>query len=164
MNTAATSRSLLRADPVRPFTVGAHGFVLLGIGHLALSAVEASAARTPERRDVDTAMRESTFALLGLERTVLDVFHGMSIAMAFFGITCGLLLLAAVRHAPALVRRRTAFGWIALAVSLAALTVSVLLLPPPPIVVLTVTSCAFALSLRRAAAASARETAEAAAA
>ncbi|MFJ8695002.1 LIC_13387 family protein [Streptomyces roseolilacinus] len=159
MNTAATSRPLSRADSVRPFTVGAYGFVFLGVGHLALSTVEALAARTPERRELDAAMRESTFALLGLERTVLDVFNGMSIAMAFFSVTCGLLILAAVRHAPVLVQRRTAFGWTALAVSLAVLAVSVLLLPPPPIIVLTVTSCAFALSLRRAATPSAREAA-----
>lgn len=156
MNTAATPRPPTRADSVRPFTVGAYGFVLLGVGHLSLSAADALTARTPERRAVDTAMRESTVTLLGLDRTVLDVFNGMSIAMAFFGITCGLLSLAAVRHAPALVRRRTAFGWTALALSLAVLAVSVLLLPPPPIIVLTVTSCAFALSLRRASAPSAR--------
>ncbi|KUH40294.1 MULTISPECIES: LIC_13387 family protein [Streptomyces] len=151
MNTAVTSRLLPRADSVRPFTVGAYGFVFLGIGHLALSAVAAAATATPERREVDTAMRESTFALLGLERTLLDVFNGMSTAMAFFAIACGLLILAAVRHTPTLVQHRTAFGWIALAVSLAVLAVSVLLLPPPPIVVLTVSSCAFAVSLRRAA-------------
>jgi hypothetical protein len=156
MNSAVTSRRLARTDSVRPFKVGAYGFVFLGVGHLALSAAEALATQTPERREVDAVMQESTFALLGLERTVLDVFNGMSIAMAFFGITCGLLILAAVRHAPALVRRRTAFGWSALAVSLAVLVVSVLLLPPPPIVVLTITSCAFGLSLRRAAAVSAR--------
>ncbi|MFF8382412.1 hypothetical protein ACF053_02020 [Streptomyces kanasensis] len=156
MNTAVTSRPLPRADSVRPFTVGAYGFVFLGVGHLALSAVAAAATATPQRRAVDTAMRESTFALLGLERTLIDVFNGMSIAMAFFAIACGLLVLAAVRHAPTLVQHRTAFGWIALVVSLAVLAVSVLLLPPPPIVVLTVSSCAFALSLRRAAAPSAR--------
>ncbi|WP_455352449.1 LIC_13387 family protein [Streptomyces sp. SYSU K217416] len=151
MNTTVTSRPLRRADSVRPFAVGAYGFVFLGIGHLALSAASALATPNPQRREVDTAMRESTFALLGLERTVLDVFNGISIVMAFFIITCGLLITAAVRHAPTLVQRRTAFGWITLAVSLAALAVSVLLLPPPPIVVLTITSCAFALSLRRAA-------------
>ncbi|MEU5284779.1 hypothetical protein AB0G97_12325 [Streptomyces sp. NPDC020755] len=155
MNSAVTSRTLARTDSVRPFKAGAYGFVFLGIGHLALSAAAATATQTSERRAVDTVMRESTFALLGLERTVLDVFNGMSIAMAFFSITCGLLILAAVRHAPALVQRRTAFGWCALAVSLAVLVVSVLLLPPPPIVVLTVTSCAFGLSLRRATTASA---------
>ncbi|MEU0118824.1 hypothetical protein ABZ137_35405 [Streptomyces bobili] len=150
MNTTVTSRPLRRADPVRPFAVGAYGFVFLGVGHLALSAASAAATRTPQQREADTAMRESAFTLLGLERTVLDVFNGISIAMALFAITCGLLILAAVRHAPVLVRRRTAFGWIPLALSLAALATSVLLLPPPPIIVLTLTSCAFALSLRRA--------------
>ncbi|MFE2292975.1 hypothetical protein [Streptomyces sp. NPDC059452] len=152
MNSSVISGPTSRADSVRPFKAGAYGFVLLGVGHLALSAVAASADRTPEQHAADTAMRESTFALLGLERTVLDVTTGMSIAMALFSITCGLLILAAVRHAPELVRRRTAFGWIALAVSLAVLATAVLLLPPPPIAVLTVASCAFALSLRRAAA------------
>jgi hypothetical protein len=150
VNTTVTSRPLRRADSVRPFAVGAYGFVFLGIGHLALSAASALATRTPQRREADTAMRESTFTLLGLERTVLDVFNGFSITMALFIITCGLLILAAVRHAPTLVQHRTAFGWIALTVSLTVLAISVLLLPPPPIVVLTITSCAFALSLRRA--------------
>ncbi|MFC9288321.1 hypothetical protein [Streptomyces sp. NPDC057052] len=150
MNTAATSRPLRRVDSVRPFTVGAHGFVLLGLGHLALSAASAAATRTPRQREADTAMRESTFTLLGLERTVLDVFDGISIAMALFAVGCGLLILVAVRHTPALVQRRTAFGWITLGLSLAGLVTSVLLLPPPPIIVLTLTSCAFALSLRRA--------------
>lgn len=150
MNSTVTSRVLRRSDSVRPFAVGAYGFVFLGIGHLALSAASALATQTPQRREVDTAMRESTFTLLGLERTVLDVFNGISIVMAFFIVTCGLLILAAVRHAPTLVQHRTAFGWIALSASLAALAISVLLLPPPPIVVLTITSCAFALSLRRA--------------
>jgi len=156
MNSAASSRPSSRADSVRPFKVGAYGFVLLGLGHLALSAVAASGAQAPERSEAERAMRESSFVLLGLERTVLDLFNGMSTAMAFFAVTCGLLILAAVRHAPALVQRRTAFGWIALAVSLAVLATALLLLPPPPIVVLTVTSCAFALSLRRAAAPNAR--------
>ncbi|MFD4020350.1 LIC_13387 family protein [Streptomyces sindenensis] len=96
-------------------------------------------------------MRESTFTLLGLERTALDVTHGMSIAMALFAIACGLLMLAAVRHAPDLVRRRTAFGRVSLAASLAALGLALLLLPAPPIVILPVTSYAFALSLRRGA-------------
>ncbi|MEU8653784.1 hypothetical protein [Streptomyces sp. NPDC048737] len=150
MNTTVTAHALPRADSVRPFAVGAYGFVFLGIGHLALSAASTAATRTPQQRAADTAMRESTFTLLGLERTVLDVSNGISIAMALFAVTCGLLILAAVRHAPALVERRTAFGWIALALSLTALATSVLLLPAPPIAVLTLTSCAFALSLRRA--------------
>lgn len=151
MNTAVSPRSPSRTDSVRPFTVGAYGFVILGIGHLALSTVTALAAQTPQQRATDAAMQESTFTLLGLERTALDLFTGMSIAMALFSLTCGLLILAAVRHAPALVQRRTAFGWIALATSLAVLAISLVLLPPAPISVLTVTSCAFALSLRRAA-------------
>ncbi|MBT2451359.1 hypothetical protein J7F03_30685 [Streptomyces sp. ISL-43] len=150
MNTTVASRPLRRADSVRPFAVGAYGLAFLGIGHLALSAASATATRTAQQREVDTAMRESTFTLLGLERTLLDAFNGFSIAMALFSIACGLLILAAVRHSPSLVQRRTAFGWIALTTSLAALAISVLLLPPPPIVVLTITSCAFALSLRRA--------------
>ncbi|MEV6614504.1 hypothetical protein AB0N31_11635 [Streptomyces sp. NPDC051051] len=150
MNTTVTPRPLRRADSVRPFAVGAYGFVFLGLGHLALSAASAAVTRPPQQREADTAMRESAYTLLGLERTVLDVFNGISIAMALFAIACGLLILAAVRHAPALVQRRTAFGRITLALSLAALATSALLLPPPPIVTLTVTSCAFALSLRRA--------------
>ncbi|MFF5637022.1 hypothetical protein [Streptomyces sp. NPDC012825] len=153
-----TSRTLSRPDSLRPFTVGAYGFVLLGVGHLALSAATALTAPTPQQRETDRAMRESAFALMGLERTTLDLFNGLSVAMSFFGITCGLLILAAVRHAPALVRHRTAFGWTALAASLAVLAVSVLLLPPPPIIVLTLTSCAFALSMSRAAPPSARGT------
>ncbi|MFJ4827314.1 hypothetical protein ACIP5L_29015 [Streptomyces bacillaris] len=76
----------------------------------------------------------------------------MGIAMALSAVACGLLMLAAVRHAPDLVRRRTAFGWVPLAASLAALGTAVLPLPAPPIAVLAVTSCAFALSLRRGAA------------
>ncbi|MGA6174282.1 LIC_13387 family protein [Streptomyces sp. NPDC012600] len=152
MTSTSTPRPLSPAAPVRPFKVGAYGFVFLGLGHLALSAVTASAARTPEQDAADTAMRESTFALFGLERTTLDVTNGMSVAMALFNIACGLLLLTAVHRAPALVEQRTAFGWIALAASLAALVTALLLLPVPPIAVLTVTSCAFALSLRRAAA------------
>lgn len=150
MNTTVTSRPLRRADSVRPFVVGAHGFVLLGVGHLAVSAASAPATQTPQQREADTAMRESTFTLLGLERTVLDVFNGISIAMALFIVACGLLIRAAVRHTPALVQRRTAFGRITLTLSLAALVISVLLLPPPPIAVLTLTSYAFALSLYRA--------------
>jgi hypothetical protein len=150
VNTTVASRPLRRADSVRPFAVGAYGFVFLGIGHLALSAASTLATQTPQQREVDTAMRESTFTLLGLERTILDAFNGFSIAMALFIIACGFLILAAVRHAPALVQRRTAFGWTTFTLSLVALAISVLLLPPPPIVVLTITSCAFALSLRRA--------------
>ncbi|KOG32807.1 LIC_13387 family protein [Streptomyces resistomycificus] len=150
MKTNVTSRPLRRANSVRPFTVGAYGFVFLGVGHLALSAASALATQTPQQRETDTVMRESTFTLLGLERTVLDVFNGISIAMALFIIASGLLILVAVRHAPALVQRRTAFGRITLTLSLAALAISVLLLPPPPIAVLTITSYAFALSLRRA--------------
>ncbi|MDN3293358.1 hypothetical protein QWM81_04695 [Streptomyces ficellus] len=150
MNTTVISGPLRRADSVQPFVVGAYGFVVLGIGHLALSAASALATKTPRQRAADTAMRESTFSLLGLERAVLDVFTGISIVMALSIITCGLLILTAVRHAPTLVQRRTAFGWITLTLSLAALAISVLLLPLPPIVVLTLTSCAFALSLRRA--------------
>ncbi|XXZ48046.1 hypothetical protein AAGT00_04430 [Streptomyces cavourensis] len=146
------ARTSAGADPVRPFKVGACGFVVLGVGHLALSAAAASAAPTPEQRSADTAMRESSFILLGLERTAFDVTHGMSIAMALFAVACGLLMLAAVRHAPDLVRLRTAFGWVPLVASLVILGTAVILLPAPPIVVLAVTSCAFALSLRRGAA------------
>ncbi|MCC8476918.1 hypothetical protein LMJ41_03255 [Streptomyces globisporus] len=149
MNTAIAARTSTGADPVRPFRTGAYGFVVLGVGHLAFVAATASATPTPEQRRADTAMRESTFTLLGLERTTLDVTHGMSIAMAFFVVACGLLMLAAVRHAPDLVRRRTAFGRVSLAASLAALGLALLLLPAPPIVILPVTSYAFALSLRR---------------
>ncbi|XCM31601.1 hypothetical protein ABXI76_21555 [Streptomyces parvus] len=149
MNTAIADRTSIGADPVRPFRIGAYGFVVLGAGHLAFVAATASATPTPEQRRADTAMRESTFTLLGLERTTLDVTHGMSIAMAFFAVACGLLMLAAVRHAPDLVRRRTAFGRVSLVASLAALGLALLLLPAPPIVILPVTSYAFALSLRR---------------
>ncbi|MFF7011024.1 hypothetical protein ACFY9Y_15040 [Streptomyces fimicarius] len=153
MNTAIPARTSTGADPVRPFRIGAYGFVVLGAGHLVFTAAGASATPTPEQRTADAAMRESTFTLLGLERTALDVTHGMSIAMAFFAIACGLLMLAAVRHAPDLVRRRTAFGRVSLVASLAAFGLALLLLPAPPIVILPVTSCAFALSLRRGAAA-----------
>ncbi|MDX3339648.1 hypothetical protein PV409_16910 [Streptomyces sp. ME02-6979.5a] len=153
MNTAIPARTSTGADPVRPFRIGAYGFVVLGAGHLVFTAARASATPTPEQRTADTAMRESTFTLLGLERTALDVTHGMSIAMALFAIACGLLMLAAVRHAPDLVRRRTAFGRVSLVASLAAFGLALLLLPAPPIVILPVTSCAFALSLRRGAAA-----------
>lgn len=150
MTSKETSRPIRRPDAVRPFAVGACGFVLLGIGHLAFATAAALADQTPQQRDADTAMRESTITLLGLERTILDAFNGFSIAMALFASACGLLALAAIRHVPTLVQRRTAFGWITLAVSLAALAISIQLLPPPPIAVLTITSCAFALSLRRA--------------
>ncbi|MFD9844954.1 LIC_13387 family protein [Streptomyces parvus] len=149
MNTAIAPRTSTGADPVRPFRIGAYGFVVLGTGHLAFVVATASATPTPEQRRADTAMRESTFTLLGLERTTLDVTHGMSIAMAFFAVACGLLMLAAVRHAPDLVRRRTAFGRVSLVASLAALGLALLLLPVPPIVILPVTSYAFALSLWR---------------
>lgn len=152
VNTAMPARTSTGADPVRPFRIGAYGFVVLGAGHLAFTAARASATPTPEQRAADTAMRESTFTLLGLERTTLDVTHGMSIAMALFVIACGLLMLAAVRHAPHLVRRRTAFGRVSLVTSLAAFGLALLLLPAPPIVILPITSCAFALSLRRGAA------------
>ncbi|MET9319400.1 hypothetical protein ABZX75_04260 [Streptomyces sp. NPDC003038] len=149
---SATAPSVLpqSATSIRLFTAGAGGFVLLGTGHLALAAAMALGDPTPRQRATSAAMRESSMTLLGLERSTLDVFHGMSLVMALFAIVCGLLALAAVRHSPTLVERRTAFGGIALAASLAGLAISVLLLPPPPIVVLTLTSCAFALSLRRA--------------
>ncbi|MEV6655237.1 hypothetical protein [Streptomyces sp. NPDC051219] len=150
MSGTDTSRPIRRAGSIRQFAVGAWGFVLLGIGHLAFATAAALATQTPQQRDADTAMRESTFTLLGLERTILDAFNGFSIVMALFASACGLLALAAIRHAPTLVQRRTAFGWITLAVSVAALAISIQLLPPPPIAVLTITSCAFALSLRSA--------------
>ncbi|MBT2467464.1 hypothetical protein J7E97_06170 [Streptomyces sp. ISL-66] len=151
MSITDTPLPIRRADAVRPFVVGARGFVFLGIGHLALAATAATlVTRTPQQRAADTAMRESSFTLLGLERSTFDVSNGISIVMALFTIACGLLVLAAVRRAPALVERRTAFGWIALAVSLTALVTSIGLLPPPPIAVLGITTCAFALSLRRA--------------
>ncbi|MDX3593457.1 hypothetical protein PV749_20255 [Streptomyces sp. ID03-2B] len=154
MNTAIPARTSTGADPVRPFRIGAYGFVVLGAGHLVFTAARASATPTPEQRMADAAMRESTFTLLGLERTTLDVTHGMSIAMALFAIAiaCGLLMLTAVRHAPDLVRRRTAFGRVSLVASLAAFGLALLLLPAPPIAILPVTSCAFALALRRGAA------------
>ncbi|MEU9144354.1 hypothetical protein [Streptomyces sp. NPDC048349] len=150
---SATVPSVLRhkAGPLRPFTVGAGGFVLLGTGHLALAVAAAWGDRSPEQEASSAAMRASSVTLLGLERSTLDVVHGMSSVMALFIISTALLALFAARHAPALVERRTAFGWTLLAVSLVGLALSVVFLPPPPIVVLTVTSCAFALSLRRAA-------------
>ncbi|MGW0363858.1 LIC_13387 family protein [Streptomyces sp. NPDC002990] len=151
MNATAPSVLPQPATSVRLFTAGAAGFVVLGTGHLALTAALALGDPTPRQEATSAAMRESGMSLLGLERSTLDVFHGMSLVMALFAIACGLLALTAVRHSPALVERRTAFGWITLAASLGGLAVSVLLLPPPPIVVLTVTSCALALSLRRAA-------------
>ncbi|MCJ0872117.1 hypothetical protein [Streptomyces sp. AP-93] len=96
-------------------------------------------------------MRAARMTLLGLERTTLEVVHGMSSVMALFVMSCALLALFAAHHSPALIERRTAFGWTLLATSLAGLAISTLFLPPPPIIILTVTSCAFALSLRRAA-------------
>ncbi|MEU9304752.1 hypothetical protein [Streptomyces sp. NPDC048269] len=149
---SATAPSALRRkpEPLGPFQVGASGFVLLGTGHLALAAAAAWGDPTPQQEASSAAMRATSMTLLGLERSTLDVFHGMSSVMALFVISCAVLALFAARHSPALVERRTAFGWTLLAVSLGGLAMSALLLPPPPIVVLTVTSCAFALSLRRA--------------
>ncbi|MER5488405.1 hypothetical protein ABT024_35030 [Streptomyces sp. NPDC002812] len=137
-------------NPLRPFRIGAGGFLVLGTGHLALAAVAALDDPTPQQRASSAAMRESSMTLLGLERSTLDIVQGMSLAMALFVIACGLLALTVVRHAPALVERRTAFGWTTLVASLVGLAISVLLLPMPPIVILAITSCAFALSLRRA--------------
>ncbi|MCX5129310.1 hypothetical protein [Streptomyces sp. NBC_00347] len=137
-------------EPLRPFRIGAGGFLVLGTGHLALAAVAALDDPTPQQQASSAAMQESSMTLLGLERSTLDIVQGMSLAMALFVIACGLLALTVVRHAPALVERRTAFGWITLVASLVGLAISVLLLPMPPIVILAITSCAFALSLRRA--------------
>ncbi|MGW5849964.1 LIC_13387 family protein [Streptomyces sp. NPDC055254] len=137
-------------EPLRPFTVGAGGLVLLGTGHLALAAAAAWGDQTPQQEASSAAMRATSTTLLGLERSTLDVVHGMSSVMALFVISCALLALFAARHSPTLIERRTAFGWTLLAASLVGLAISALFLPPPPIVVLTVTSGAFALSLRRA--------------
>ncbi|MGW6915857.1 LIC_13387 family protein [Kitasatospora sp. NPDC054939] len=151
MNSAVSTRPTHRTGALRPFRVGAYSFVVLGTGHLVLSGAMELAAQTPERREVQDAMRKSGLTVLGVERTTLDVFNGISIAMALFIVTCGLLALTVARHAPALVEHRTAFGWICLAASLVGLAISVLLLPVPPIAVLTVAACAFALALHRAA-------------
>ncbi|MFJ2750588.1 hypothetical protein [Streptomyces sp. NPDC087297] len=140
-----------RPGALRPFKVGAGGFVLLGTAHLALAGAAAWGEPTPQQEASSAAMRETSMRLLGLERSTLDVVNGMSAVMALFVISCALLALFAARHSPALVERRTAFGWTLLAASLAGLAISAVFLPLPPIVVLTVTSCAFALSLRRAA-------------
>ncbi|WP_327250496.1 LIC_13387 family protein [Streptomyces sp. NBC_01244] len=150
---SATTPSVLgqKPEPLRPFKVGVGGFLLLGTGHLALAAAAAWADPTPQQEASSAAMRATSMTLMGLERTTLEVVHGMSSAMALFVISCALLALFAARHSPALIERRTAFGWTLLAASLVGLAVSALFLPPPPIIVLTVTSCAFALSLRRAA-------------
>ncbi|MFD3760910.1 hypothetical protein [Streptomyces sp. NPDC058622] len=136
---------------LRPFKVGAGGFVLLGTGHLAIAAAAAWGDPTPEQEASSAAMRATGMTMLGLERSTLDLVNGMSAVMALFVISGAALALLAARHSPALVERRTAFGWTLLATSLAGLAISALFLPPPPIAVLTVTSCAFALSLRRAA-------------
>ncbi|MDX2389325.1 MULTISPECIES: hypothetical protein [unclassified Streptomyces] len=149
---ATTSAALgQKPEPLRPFKVGVGGFLLLGTGHLALAAATAWGNQTPQEEASSAAMRATTMTLLGLERTTLDVVHGMSSVMALFVISCALLSLFAARHSPTLIERRTAFGWTLLAASLVGLAISALFLPPPPIIVLTVTSCAFALSLRRAA-------------
>ena len=149
---SATAPTALRRkpEPLRPFKVGAGGLVLLGTGHLALAAAAAWGDPTPQQEASSAAMRATSMTLLGVERSTLDVVHGMSSVMALFVISCALLALFAARHSPALIERRTAFGWTLLAASLVGLAISALFLPPPPIVVLTVTSCAFALSLRRA--------------
>ncbi|MFD3807235.1 hypothetical protein ACFWSF_15745 [Streptomyces sp. NPDC058611] len=150
---SATAPSVVRhgPEPLRPFKVGAGGFVLLGTGHLALAAAAAWGDPTPQQAASSAALRATGMTLLGLERSTLDVVNGMSAVMALFVISSALLALFAARQAPALVERRTAFGWTLLATSLVGLAISAVFLPPPPIAVLTVTSCAFALSLRRAA-------------
>src|SRR5690606_38354781 len=43
MNTAIPARTSTGADPVRPFRIGAYGFVVLGAGHLVFTAARASA-------------------------------------------------------------------------------------------------------------------------
>ncbi|MFZ3494865.1 LIC_13387 family protein [Streptomyces sp. 5.8] len=150
---SATAPSVLRHKPapLGPFKVGVGGFFFLGTGHLSLAAAEAWGDPTPQQEASSAAMRATSMTLLGLERTTLEVVHGMSSVMGLFVISCALLALFAARHSPALIERRTAFGWTLLAASLVGLALSALFLPPPPIVVLAVTSCAFALSLRRAA-------------
>ncbi|MFJ6797308.1 hypothetical protein [Streptomyces sp. NPDC091268] len=150
---SATAPSDLRHAPgsLRPFKVGVGGFLLLGTAHLAFDAAAVWGEPTPQQEASAAALRASSVTLLGLERTTFEVVHGMSSAMALFVIACAVLALFAVRHSPALIERRTAFGWTLLAASAIGLAISALLLPPPPIIVLTVTSCAFALSLRRAA-------------
>lgn len=149
---SASAPSVLRRkpEPLRPFKVGVGGFALLGTAHLALTGAAALAEPTPQQEATSAAMRATKMNLLGLERSTLDVVNGMSSVMALFVISCALLALLAARHSPALVERRTAFGWTLLATSLVGLAISAFFLPLPPIAVLTVTSCAFALSLRRA--------------
>lgn len=139
-----------QADPVRPFTWGAAGFILLGAGHLALTAAGELSEPTAQQQASSAAMRASTMTLLGLERSTFEIVHGMSLAMALFAIACGLLALTAVRHCPTLVQHRGAFGWIHLAASLVTLAIALVFLPAPPIIVLGMTSCAFALSAYRA--------------
>ncbi|MFD3325661.1 hypothetical protein [Streptomyces sp. NPDC058701] len=151
MNATAPAVTRHAAQPLRPFRVGVGGLVLLGAGHLALAAAAAWGDPTAEQAASSAAMRATNMTLLGLERSTLDVVNGMSTVMALFVISSALLALFAARQAPALVERRTAFGWTLLATSLAGLAISALFLPPPPIAVLAVTSCAFGLSLRRAA-------------
>ncbi|MEV8536900.1 hypothetical protein [Streptomyces sp. NPDC051211] len=149
MSATATPVIERRPVPLWAFRTGAGGFVLLGAGHLALVGA-AVRDPSPEQQASSRAMGETRMTLLGLERSTLEVFQGMSLAMALFVITCGALGLTAVRQFPALVQRRTAFGWTFLAASLVGLATSLMFLPLPPTVILTVTTCAFALTLRRA--------------
>jgi len=131
----------------RPVVVGAWCFIIIGVGHLAITGMSSlRPASRPVQSALD-AMHAAPVTLLGMTRDLATVHQGFSTLMALLGIGYGVFNLAVHRLAPEAFDRGTGLLWINFAVAAAGLIVAVIAFPPPPILALAVAVAAFARGL-----------------
>ena len=130
----------------RPVIIGAWCFVTLGTAHLFVmvgSIAVGPAVATEEALD---AMRLAESSLLGIDRNMAAMYYGFSAVMALLAISYGLLNLAVVRLAPALLFSRK-LPVINLITAVCSLGVAALAFPLTAIAMLGIAVAAFAWAL-----------------
>jgi xanthine/CO dehydrogenase XdhC/CoxF family maturation factor len=127
------------------FRIGAWCWIVTGTGHTLID-ISTRIFASDADEFVDGTLRARSFGMLGLRRSLYDVSMGVSLSMGLTMVCVGVLLLHIHRLTPRQDLRTAAT--LGLAMSAAALAISVWLEPPPPIVFFSVACVAFGLAAR----------------
>ena len=133
----------------RAFAVGSWAMVVTGLIHLAAHfAGRGGPHANPQEAQLIELATTYRFTMMGVQRTLMQVFDGFSLSLTVLLLAAGLQNLIALRSGLSLrgVRR---LSWIGVLAGAALLALSVTSFPPPPIVLFSFVTAAFLSSALR---------------
>ena len=140
----------MKSRSPRAFVVGSWALVITGLIHLAAHfAGRGQPHANPQEAQLIELASTHRFDMMGVPRTLMQVFDGFSLSLTILLIAAGVQNLIAVRSGLSRqgIRR---LSWVGVLTGAALLALSVAKFPPPPVVLFSIVTLAFLWSALRA--------------